>query len=115
MGFSISDKQVRRAGLDYWEHVNVIEHHDWDDFVRSVNSDRLFYFSTKGKNVYWDHQFQKDDYLIFGSETAGLPEDLLNENKETVYTLPMPGPIRSLNLATSVGIVVYEGLRQIQL
>lgn len=115
LGFSLDDRQLKRAGLDYWKEVDV---RLWDRFedvqteARRLGSP-LFFLTTKTKRHYWDAQFPKDSFLVFGPESRGLPESLLQEQAETCLRIPMQGP-RSLNLATAVGIVLYEALRQQQ-
>ena len=114
LGFRTDDKAVRRAGLDYWEHVDISYHLNVPALHAALNRCRFLYFTTKAKLVYTDFEYQAGDCLVFGRETRGLPEDLLHANWERCLTIPMPNPnIRSLNLATSVGIVLYEALRQI--
>lgn len=113
LGFSIDDKQLRRAGLDYWEHVTVRIWEDFPSFQEDAGSQaRLWYFTTKTKRAYWDVAFADGDYLVFGRETKGLPEPLLAANPERTVTIPMKAETRSLNLATSVGIGLFEALRQ---
>ena len=113
LGFRIDDRSVRRAGLDYWEELTLHRHSDLDAFRRFLPNIRLLYFSTKATNSYFDWQFDREDCLVFGRETAGLPEDLLHANRERCLTIPMLNPrVRSLNLANSVAIVLYEALRQ---
>ena len=113
LGFSIDDKQLRRAGLDYWQDVTVKM---WPSFVAlraaQAPETRFFFFSTKAKRAYWDECFRDGDFLVFGRETKGLPETLLAENAEHSLAIPMREETRSLNLATSVGIVLYEAERQ---
>jgi tRNA (cytidine/uridine-2'-O-)-methyltransferase len=113
LGFAIDDKHLKRAGLDYWEHVTV---HRWDtleELQSSASQGRFFYLSTKVARSYLAAVFQPGDFLVFGRETRGLPEELLNSNPDTCITIPMPaGVVRSLNLSTSAGIVLYEALRQ---
>jgi tRNA (cytidine/uridine-2'-O-)-methyltransferase len=113
LGFAIDDKHLKRAGLDYWEHVTV---HRWDtleELQSSASQGRFFYLSTKVARSYLSAAFQPGDFLVFGRETRGLPEELLNSNPDTCITIPMPaGAVRSLNLSTSAGIVLYEALRQ---
>lgn len=113
LGFAIDDKHLKRAGLDYWEHVTV---HRWDtleELQSSASQSRFFYLSTKVARSYLSAAFQPGDFLVFGRETRGLPEELLNSNPDTCITIPMPaGAVRSLNLSTSAGIVLYEALRQ---
>ena len=114
-GFRLDDKAVKRAGLDYWNEVKIQRHIDLQSLYDSLPGSRFLYFSTKAARKYTDWQYQPEDCLIFGRETRGLPEDLLAENRERCLTIPMPNRnVRSLNLATSVGIVLYEALRQIE-
>ncbi len=113
-GFRMDDRAVRRAGLDYWEAVTVRRHRDIDDLYRSLPDARFIYFSKKAEQVYWDFGFQNTDCLIFGPETRGLPESLLKANWDRCLRIPMPGTkVRSLNLANSVAIALYETIRQI--
>lgn len=113
-GFRLDEKAVRRAGLDYWSEVKIFRHIDLEDLYKALPDSRFLYFTTKSKRSYTDWQYQENDCLIFGRETRGLPEDILNANRENCLTIPMENPnVRSLNLATSVGIVLYEALRQI--
>lgn len=113
-GFRLDEKAVKRAGLDYWGEVNIFRHIDLDELYESLPESRFIYFTTKVERKYTDWKYQPNDCLVFGRETRGLPEDLLNANPENCLTIPMPNPnVRSLNLATSVGIVLYESLRQI--
>jgi tRNA (cytidine/uridine-2'-O-)-methyltransferase len=112
LGFSLDDRQLKRAGLDYWEDVDVKV---WDslDALRAAqpSTARYFFVTTKTKRAYWDVKFQPGDSLVFGRETKGLPEDLLAANVGHCITIPMQGT-RSLNLATAVGIVLFEAARQ---
>ena len=111
LGFDISDKQVRRAGLDYWPHLNVQVHSSLDDFFK--NTQGIYYYcSTKASRYYNEVAFENDCYLLFGKETKGLPEDLIFSNPEQAIKIPMKDGLRSLNLSNAVGIVVYEALRQ---
>ncbi len=113
LGFSLDDRYLKRAGLDYWEFVSLIKWPDLETLRNSVPEGRFFYLSTKVKSSYLDAGFRPGDYIVFGKETKGLPEDLLQANQETSFTIPMPsGHVRSLNLSTSAGIVLYEALRQ---
>ena len=113
LGFSIDSRHLKRAGLDYWDSVNIqrIEHLEdlWEKFPQST----FYYLTTKTKNLYTDVKFKDGDFLVFGPETRGLPEDLLKEKESTALTIPMQDGQRSLNLSNSVAIVVYEALRQI--
>lgn len=111
LGFSISDKQVRRAGLDYWPHLNVIVHKSLDDFFENTNG-IYYYCSTKARRYYHEAAFEDDCYLLFGKETKGLPEHLIFDNPEQAIKIPMKNGLRSLNLSNSVSIIVYEALRQ---
>ncbi len=112
LGFDISEKAVKRAGLDYWDKLDLVVWENLDDFLREVDIKRCFFATTKSKTPYFKKEYQKGDYLIFGSETRGLPEDLLRENLDRAVTIPMTKEGRSLNLAISVGIVTYEAIRQ---
>lgn len=113
LGFSIEDRYLKRAGLDYWEFVNLRQWPDLEALQSSDPEGRFFYLSTKVSRSYLEVSFEPGDYMVFGKETKGLPSDLLNANPETSITVPMPGEkVRSLNLSTSVGIVLYEALRQ---
>jgi len=112
-GFRLDDRAVRRAGLDYWPEVSLQRHLDLESLWRELPQARFIYLSTKGERSYTDWSFSLEDCLVFGRETRGLPEDLLRENWDRCLTIPMLNPkVRSLNLATSVGIVLYEALRQ---
>jgi len=114
LGFSLDEKALRRAGMDYWERCDVRQ---WTTFAELRAADplaRYFFLTTKAEVPYWDTNFQAGDYLVFGRETRGLPESLLAENSSACRKIPMAAEARSLNLATSVGIVLYEALRQIR-
>ena len=114
LGFRTDDKAVKRAGLDYWEAVDIRYHRNIEALYQALPECRFLYFSTKGERTYTDFAYQPHDCLIFGRETRGLPEDLLRANWERCLTIPMPNPkIRSLNLATAAGIVLYEAIRQL--
>jgi len=113
-GFRMDDKTLKRAGLDYWNDVKLHRHIGLEDLYATLPDSRFLYFTTKTDKSYADWKFKKGDCLIFGRETRGLPEDLLNANRENCLTIPMLNKnIRSLNLANSVSIVLYEALRQI--
>jgi tRNA (cytidine/uridine-2'-O-)-methyltransferase len=112
-GFRLDDRAVRRAGLDYWPEVELHRHLDLDALTEFVPEARFIYLTTKAERSYTDWRFELNDCLVFGRETRGLPEDLLHANWERCLTIPMLNPkVRSLNLATSVAIVLYEALRQ---
>ncbi|MCC7460756.1 MAG: tRNA (cytidine(34)-2'-O)-methyltransferase [Proteobacteria bacterium] len=113
LGFSIEDKDVKRAGLDYWKDVKLQVHESWEEFLASETGQKpLFLFSRFAQNLYWDAKFPKDAVLVFGSETNGLPQAIKDQFPNQQYRIPTPGPVRSLNLSTSVGIVLFEALRQ---
>lgn len=113
LGFDISEKQVKRAGLDYWHLVKVVVHDSFEEVLASADSAaHFFYFTTKAPCAYTEAKFQEGDYLVFGKETKGLPEELLVKHKEECVRIPMIEESRSLNLSNSVAIAVYEGLRQ---
>lgn len=113
LGFSIDDRYLKRAGLDYWEFVTLRQWPDLEALKRSAPDARFFYLSTKVTRSYLKAGFKPGDYIVFGKETKGLPSELLADNPETSITIPMPGEnVRSLNLSTSAGIVLYEALRQ---
>jgi tRNA (cytidine/uridine-2'-O-)-methyltransferase len=111
LGFSIDDRQLKRAGLDYWDEVDVREWSNLDELRRANASARFFYLTTKATQPYFEVRFHPGDFLIFGRETKGLAEDVLEENRESCITIPMHGT-RSLNLATAVAIVLFEATRQ---
>ncbi len=112
LGFKINDKTVRRAGLDYWEYLDVEIYDDFDDFLRKNPGAKIFMATTKAKKTYTEVEYGPDDYIMFGKESAGIPEEILVENEETAIRIPMNYEIRSLNLSNSVAIVLYEALRQ---
>ncbi len=115
LGFSLSDKELKRAGLDYWKDVRVTV---WESYAELQAAQplgaRYLYLTTKTQRPYWDEQFRDGDFLVFGRETKGLPEPLLESNRDHCLTIPMTPQTRSLNLATSVGIVLYEAVRQLR-
>lgn len=114
MGFRINDKMLKRAGLDYWEHLDVTVYDCLDDFFEK-NPDavgKMFMATTKSKKNYSDVSYPDDAYIMFGKESAGIPEEILVDYEETAIRIPMNGEIRSLNLSNSVAIILYEALRQ---
>ena len=114
LGFDMDDKYLKRAGLDYWDHIKWEYFPSIDEYCLNAFQNKFHLLTTKSKNVYTDRVFTKNDIIIFGSETAGISENILNEYPENACTIPMINKnIRSLNLATSVGIVLYEAIRQI--
>lgn len=112
LGFDIDEKAVRRAGLDYWKDLDLTVYSDYADFLNRNPGARLFMATTKAKRSYTAVNFAPDDYIMFGKESAGIPEEILMEHEETCIRIPMIGDIRSLNLGNSVAIVLYEALRQ---
>ena len=114
LGFDMEDKYLKRAGLDYWDHIKWEYFPSIDEYCLDAFQNKFHLLTTKSKNVYTDRVFTRNDIIIFGSETAGISENILNEYPENACTIPMINKnIRSLNLATSVGIVLYEAIRQI--
>ena len=113
LGFSLDEKALRRAGMDYWHLCDVKRWASLAELQASEPMARYFYFTTKASQAYWNEAFQDGDFLVFGRESRGLPESLLRENAEACLTIPMQPDARSLNLATSVGIALYEAKRQI--
>src|SRR5215203_2209140 len=112
-GFRMDDRTLKRAGLDYWDEVSLHRHIDLNELYSKYPDSRFFYLTTKTNRAYTEIEFQDGDLFVFGPETRGLPEPLLTENKYNCLTIPMSNPnVRSLNLATSVGIVLYEAIRQ---
>jgi len=112
-GFELDDRELLRAGLDYWPHVDLWVHPHWRDFRDAMSRERCLYFSAKADAAYWDAPFQANSCLVFGNETSGMPERILEKHPEQCFTIPMNGrAVRSLNLATAVGIVLYEAIRQ---
>ena len=112
LGFNISDKQVKRAGLDYWSLVTVHVHDSFEALLAEYPNARCFFFTTKAKKTYTEACYREGDFLVFGKETKGLPEELLVNNQDSCVRIPMIGESRSLNLSNSAAIAVYEALRQ---
>jgi len=113
LGFSLDEAALRRAGMDYWHLCDVKRWGSLEELQTIESTGRFFYFTTKTSRVYWTETFQDEDFLVFGRESRGLPESLLRENRDQCLTIPMEPEARSLNLATSVGIALYEAKRQI--
>jgi len=111
-GFHLDEKSRKRAGLDYWDKIRVYEYDDFQDFLDKNINLNMYFIETMGNKLYSEAVFNENDYLIFGSETKGLPQKLINEYIEHVIKIPMIGEARSLNLSVSVGIVLYEALKQ---
>jgi len=114
LGFSIDDRAVRRAGMDYWQSLDLRTWRSWEELRDGNPEGRFFFLSSKVDRPYWNASFKDGDFLVFGRETKGLPASLLADHAATALTIPMSDGTRSLNLATAVGIVLYEGLRQIR-
>ena len=112
LGFSLSEKALKRAGMDYWKDLDVTTYLDYEDFVEKNPNAKIYYATTKALKTYTDVQYEDDCYIMFGKESAGIPEEILHENKENSIRIPMNPSIRSLNLSNSVAIVLYEALRQ---
>lgn len=112
LGFSISEKAVRRAGLDYWEHLDVTVYEDYQDFLERNPGAKIYYATTKARRRYTEAAYEPDAYLMFGKESAGIPEEILVDHEDTCIRIPMIGGIRSLNLGNSAAIILYEALRQ---
>jgi tRNA (cytidine/uridine-2'-O-)-methyltransferase len=114
LGFRIDDRSVRRAGLDYWPHVDLRREKDLEELKSGIPEARFFYFSSHAERLYTDVKYQSGDCLVFGSESQGLPRELLENNREFALTIPMrTSHVRCLNLSSSVAIAAYEALRQI--
>lgn len=113
LGFEVTDKYLKRAGLDYWKDAEIFYYDGFEELKNKFPQSKFYYFTTKGLNKYSDAQFEEGDFLVFGKETKGLPEELLIANRESCLRIPMIGETRSLNLSNSVAVAVYEGLRQL--
>ncbi len=112
LGFRIDEKSIKRAGMDYWEHLDVNTYINYQDFLEKNPGAKIWYATTKAKKCYTEAEFGPDDYIMFGKESAGIPEEILVDHEETCIRIPMQEKIRSLNLSNSVAIVLYEALRQ---
>ena len=112
LGFRLDEKSLKRAGMDYWKDLDVTTYIDYQDFLNRNPGARIYMATTKASAVYTDVRYEPDCYIMFGKESAGIPEELLVEHQETCVRIPMMGEIRSLNLGNSVAIVLYEALRQ---
>ena len=112
LGFRLDEKSLRRAGMDYWKDLDVTTYIDFDDFLSKNPGAKIYMATTKAPNVYTDVSYEPDCYIMFGKESAGIPEEILVNHKEESIRIPMVGDIRSLNLGNSVAIVLYEALRQ---
>ncbi|WP_394524678.1 tRNA (uridine(34)/cytosine(34)/5-carboxymethylaminomethyluridine(34)-2'-O)-methyltransferase TrmL [Lacrimispora sp. JR3] len=112
LGFKLNDKLIKRAGLDYWDKLDLTVYSDYQEFLDRNPGAKIYMATTKGLHVYSDMEYDPDCFLMFGKESAGIPEDLLLGNQDRCIRIPMWGDIRSLNLSNSVSIVLYEALRQ---
>lgn len=112
LGFSINDKMVKRAGLDYWDKLDVTVYDDFNDFCERNPGAKIYMATTKAHKTYTEVSYEPDCYIMFGKENAGIPEEILVDHEATCVRIPMIGDIRSLNLSNSVAIVLYEALRQ---
>lgn len=112
LGFRLSDREIKRAGMDYWYQVDVATYESYQDFLERNRPDCIYMATTKSKQIYTEVSYDEDCYIMFGRESAGIPEELLLENKKNCIRIPMLPDIRSLNLANSVAIVTYEAMRQ---
>lgn len=112
LGFRIDEKQIKRAGMDYWEKLDYTRYINYEDFLIKNPGAKIWYATTKAEKTYTDVSYSENDFIMFGKESAGIPEEILVENRESCIRIPMLPDIRSLNLSNSVAIVLYEALRQ---
>ena len=112
LGFSLEEKQLKRAGMDYWKDLDVVTYVNWQDFCEKNPDAKIYYATTKAHHVYSEVSYEPDCYIMFGKESAGIPEEILKDHPDTCVRIPMVGETRSLNLSNSVAIVLYEALRQ---
>ena len=112
LGFSLSDKYLKRAGLDYWDSVEIKKYNSLDDLKNEFYNSNFYYLTTKSDKKYTDYKFKDGDFFVFGPETRGIPENILKDNWDNSITIPMKEGQRSLNLSNSVAIVIYEAIRQ---
>lgn len=112
LGFRLNEKEIRRAGMDYWEHLDVRRYINFEDFLEKNPNAKIYMGTTKARKVYSEVVYKPNDFIMFGKESAGIPEEILVDYEETCIRIPMLEEIRSLNLANSVSIVLYEALRQ---
>lgn len=114
LGFQLTEKAIRRSGMDYWKDLDVTTYVNYEEFLEKNPGAKIYMATTKGKHVYSDVTYEPDCYIMFGKESAGIPEDILVDHPEECVRIPMIGETRSLNLSNSVAIVLYEALRQNQ-
>ncbi len=113
-GFELNDTRLKRAGLDYWKHISLKVYDNIDEFYRLNPDKKMVYFSAKGKKSFWSIDFEDDLFLIFGRESSGLPESIIDKQSHNLYKIPLfSKQIRSINLANAVSVVVYEGIRNL--
>jgi tRNA (cytidine/uridine-2'-O-)-methyltransferase len=112
LGFRLDEKSLKRAGMDYWSELDVTTYVNWEEFLEKNPGAKLYMATTKGRHVYSDVKYEPDCYIVFGKESAGIPEEILKSTPDTCVRIPMMGETRSLNLANSVAVVLYEALRQ---
>jgi tRNA (cytidine/uridine-2'-O-)-methyltransferase len=115
-GFEIDDKRLKRAGLDYWQHLEVLYYDTIEDFFQKNNDAKMVFLSSHGKQTHWDIEYTDELFLVFGKESVGLPKPLIQKHQDDLFKIPLYSKeIRSLNLANAVSIIVYEGLRQLRI
>jgi len=112
LGFRLDEKSIKRAGMDYWKDLDVTTYVNWEDFCQKNPEAKIYMATTKAKHVYTEVSYESDCYIMFGKESAGIPEEILKDHPDTCVRIPMVGDTRSLNLSNSVAIVLYEALRQ---
>lgn len=112
LGFRLNEKEIKRAGMDYWQYLDVTRYVNFQEFLDKNPDAKIYMATTKGKNVYTEVSYEPDCYIMFGKESAGIPEEILAHNRDRCIRIPMVGETRSLNLSNSVAIVLYEALRQ---
>lgn len=112
LGFRLNEKSIKRAGMDYWEHLDVTRYINFEEFLEKNPGAKIYMATTKGQHVYTEVTYEPDCYIMFGKESAGIPEEILVKNPDTCIRIPMLSEIRSLNLSNSVAVVLYEALRQ---
>lgn len=112
LGFRLNEKEIKRAGMDYWKDLDVTRYLNYEDFLAKNPGAKIYYATTKAPQIYTDVEFEEDCFIMFGKESAGIPEEILVQNQASAIRIPMIGDIRSLNLSNSVAIVLYEALRQ---
>ena len=114
LGFRLNEKSIKRAGMDYWEHLDVTRYINFEEFLEKNSDAKIYMATTKGQHVYTEVNYEPDCYIMFGKESAGIPEEILVKHPDNCIRIPMLSEIRSLNLSNSVAVVLYEALRQNQ-